>query len=397
MHVAYQRVGTPRLPSCIEYATSQEGWRCEQKDQWIRAGFINPMFTCGSRLTCLSPSVVNGSREEAEVRYLLDRPHLLLNASERLDAAALAKSKRTAARTPRKPVRDATRRGPPTAAATEAEGASRGPCWPCCEVGHSHAVALARELSYQLIREANSTSYNVHGLFGIFASGDRINYTATGKHRAPHERPTAPNYGQVKTRFIYSRLCELSRSRSVSTVCEIGFNAGLSAILLLEATRSARVLSFDLGNFPWASRADELVREHYGSARFPGVVFGEAHTTLREQAAREQQRGRQLRCDAAFIDGAKSYVGRLQHIQDIRAVSRLGTRIFLDEITSRECVDGSLSPSDYALRCKRINGAYYDATRAYSAAVRRGMMRVLDCAWPPHMNGTDGICLAELL
>ena len=330
------------------------------------------------------------------MRYLLDRPHLLNASRARSSTSILSTSKRTTsqpkrpAHSPRKPARDATRPVPAAAeAGAEAEGVRRQPCWPCCEVGHTHAVALARELSSQLIREANSTGYNVHGLFGIFASGDRINHT---------ER-RAPDYKHVKTRFIYDRLCELSRSHNISTVCEIGFNAGLSAILLLEATRSARVVSFDLGNFPWAKRAETLVRDYYGQARFPGVIFGEAHTTLRERAALEHQRGRQLRCDAAFIDGAKTYTGRLQHIQDVRAVSPARTRIFLDEITSRECVDGSLShnPYDYALHCKGRNGNYYDATRAYSQAVRRGIMRVLDCAWPSHMNGTDGICMAELL
>ena len=43
MHVAYQRVGTPRLPSCIEYAKLQAGWRCQQRTSLIRQGFVNPM------------------------------------------------------------------------------------------------------------------------------------------------------------------------------------------------------------------------------------------------------------------------------------------------------------------------------------------------------------------
>ena len=65
--------------------------------------------------------------------------------------------------------------------APEFDAIEKAPCWPCCEAGHENAVAIARELSYQLIREANVTRYNVHGLFGIFADGDRINYNATGK------------------------------------------------------------------------------------------------------------------------------------------------------------------------------------------------------------------------
>lgn len=280
--------------------------------------------------------------------------------------------------------------------APEIVAVSKPPCWPCCEVGHSHAVALARELSYQLIREANTTRYSVHGLFGIFADGDRINYQATGRERQPFGRVVYEDYQHVKTKFIYSRLCQLAHSGNIRTICEIGFNAGLSAILLLESSRSARVLSFDLGDFKWARRADALMREHYGD-RFPGVVFGDSAKTLRQQAAREP--AGKLQCDAAFIDGAKTFAGRLAHIQDIRSVSPAGTRIFLDEITSLGCVDGSLyeNQTDHRLRCQSLNGAYYEPSRAYSHAVQQGMMRILECDWPQRFKETDGICMAELL
>ena len=70
--------------------------------------------------------------------------------------------------------------------------------------------------------------------------------------------PWLINYAQVKTRFIFSRLCALSQQRPIRNVCEIGFNAGLSAMLLLEASRTARVLSYDLADFAWARRADEV-------------------------------------------------------------------------------------------------------------------------------------------
>jgi hypothetical protein len=161
------------------------------------------------------------------------------------------------------------------------------PCWPCCEVTHEHIVKLARELSKQLIREYNSTRYSVHGLFGIFANGDAIDYTIPGRSRNPGEAPYYTNYNHAKTRFMFSRLCALSRQRTVNTVCEIGFNAGLSALLLLESARSARVLSYDLGNFRWARRADELVRQAYGPSRFPGVAFGNSTAILREQRRRD--------------------------------------------------------------------------------------------------------------
>jgi FkbM family methyltransferase len=75
-HVAYHRSlrsagGAERaLPSCREYANRQPGWRCVSRVDTVRPGFRNPRYTCGSRLTCLSPGVVNGSREAAELKVL---------------------------------------------------------------------------------------------------------------------------------------------------------------------------------------------------------------------------------------------------------------------------------------------------------------------------------------
>ena len=331
--------------------------------------------------------------------------------------------------------------------AAEWDAVRRPSCWPCCEEGHAHAVYLARELSYQLIREYNTTKYNVHGRFGIFADGDRVNYAVTGKPRLPFGAiHVENNYGHTKTRFIYSRLCELNRNNTINTICEIGFNAGLSAILMLEAARSARLVSFDLADFRWAHRADELVRQHYGRRRFPGVVFGDSSltvATLKDAAAAAaastgdvplvkmdgfegddaarlpksdkqylqrhtrsgiipqalaQAIGPPLHCDAGFIDGAKTFTGRLRHILSMRSVSSPGTVVFMDEVTSKECCDGTFGDGDeHAARCKPLNEGYYDATRAYSHAAKRGLLKVVECDWPNGYNGTDGVCMGVLL
>lgn len=266
------------------------------------------------------------------------------------------------------------------------------PCWPCCMETHDHVVMLGRELSKQLVREYNTTKYTVHGLFGIFAAGDPIEYNVTGKLRKPFQRPWNENYEGAKTEFIYTRLCALSQARHISTVCEIGFNAGLSAMLLLESARSAVVRSFDLGDFTWARRANELVRQAYGS-RFPGVVFGDSTKALRRQRADDAN----FVCDAAFIDGAKTYKGRYQHILDLREVSRPGVPVFLDEITSEACVNGSVPEAEHRTECLPLSSGYYESTRAYSDACRNGSLRIIECAWPSKLIDKDGVCLGELL
>ena len=85
-----------------------------------------------------------------------------------------------------------------------------------CERGHQHMEQLAHNFSRSLGWQ--------HGKFGIFAN----------------------NYQRVKTRFMFLRVCELARQGRVRSMCELGFNAGLSALLLLEAAPGATLVSFDL-------------------------------------------------------------------------------------------------------------------------------------------------------
>ena len=96
------------------------------------------------------------------------------------------------------------------------------------------------------------------------------------------------------------------------------------------------------------------------------------------------------RCDAVFIDGSKTYEGRLAEINHVRNASRTGAMVFLDEISTRECVDGSLPLDEYRAKCKPLSG-FWEATRAYDTASRRGILSVLECTWTPQYKGSDGI------
>jgi hypothetical protein len=101
-----------------------------------------------------------------------------------------------------------------------------------CERGHVHMEQLAHNFSRSLGWQ--------HGKFGIFAN----------------------NYQRVKTRFMFLRVCELARQGRVRSMCELGFNAGLSALLLLEAAPEATLVSFDLGDLAPKATADQLKVRH---------------------------------------------------------------------------------------------------------------------------------------
>ena len=240
---------------------------------------------------------------------------------------------------------------------------------------------LARAHSQRLIDNRNTTRYDVHGLFGIFGNGDEI----VGK---PGKRYFAA-YGGTKVAFMHEEACAM---RNVGTVCETGFCAGLSALLLLEALPGARVLSFDLGDFPWARPADALLRSRYGPERFPGVVFGDAAQTIGPYRAAHP-----FKCDVAFVDGDKSYAGRYRSLIALRDASRRSAHAFMDEVTREDCINGTYEDDyDHETVCRHLSAGHWPAVRAYNRAAREGWLRVERCAWPKTVR-FDGICLARFV
>lgn len=242
--------------------------------------------------------------------------------------------------------------------------------------------AKARAHSQQLIDYRNTTKYDVHGLFGIFGKGDLA--AGTG-------RKYFKNYEDVKVDFMHAHACRLGRSMRAPTVCEVGFNAGLSALLLLESIPHARVLSFDLGDFPWARPADAILRKRYGAARFPGVVFGDAVQRIPVHVAEHP-----FRCDIVFVDGDKSYAGRYGTLAALRRVSRDSAAVFMDEVTTEACVNGTYLPESpkHERQCAAMDPGYWPSVRAYTRACHEGWLRVQRCAWPLR-HPYDGICLGK--
>ena len=248
----------------------------------------------------------------------------------------------------------------------------------------SEILTNAHALSQLLIDDRNATKYDVHGLFGIFGNGDRVAGKSTLRYFVDYEN--------TKVDFMHDHACRFAKRATKPTVCEIGFNAGLSALLLLESVPNAQVLSFDLGDLPWSRAADAILRKSYGAARFPGVTFGDSKLTIPQMATK-----RPLRCDLSFVDGDKTYEGRYATLVALRGASSNLALVFMDEVTSKECVDGTYASdsSEHKRRCAALARGYWPSVHAYNRACREGWLRVHRCAWPrrhPH----DGICIGQI-
>lgn len=249
-----------------------------------------------------------------------------------------------------------------------------------CEDFSKQKALIERKASDQsrhLVSRSNETKYDVHGLFGIFAAGLRI------KNKTTHH---SLNYHGVKTDFLINNVCAIKSATAIDTICEVGFYAGLSALLFLEAAPNARVVSFDLGDLPWSHEADRRLQRLYPPSRFPGVIFGDAALNIPKAA-----RTLGIHCDMSFIDGSKTFQGRLQSILALRAVSHRGSYVFMDEVSTKRCVDGSIPQKDLERRCAHLNWGYWPSIKAYNVAVNRGILRIDECVSSIH-HPFDGIC-----
>lgn len=237
------------------------------------------------------------------------------------------------------------------------------------DVADCGAPALARieRLAKHLSDDLQSTSkhYRFHGYLGIFADV----------------------YNGTKTSFMFRHTCK--RASTVRSICEVGFNAGHSAMLMLEAAPAARLVSFDVADSskPWVARQASRLKQAYGD-RF-ALIVGDSRKTL--PAYRRAHEG--AACDVAFIDGSKTFEGRLADLRAMHAMASRGATVFFDEVTTRGCVSGH-TPLDVCARS--TNAGYHEAVRAYHNASSSGWLHVGECVFAAGKRSTDGMCVGRL-
>lgn len=251
----------------------------------------------------------------------------------------------------------------------------------CDNGSYERIAALARLLSTAASGGCNQFGY--HGMWSIFSDPK-----ANAKQRW--------RYGRTKSEFMHNRVCHHAGTigRELLQVCEIGLNAGHTALLLLEAAPAARVVSFDLGDMPWARKQAALLSRAYGT-RFK-AVFGRSNETVPRfvdgQSNGQSNGQRATQCDVAFLDGGKSEAMRLADLRNVRTLARPGALLLFDEITTLACANGE---GERVRTCGRKHDAWEGTSYAYHTASREGWVVVDACVWPPGLEDRDGICAAR--
>ena len=110
-------------------------------------------------------------------------------------------------------------------------------------------------------------------------------------------------------------------------VCEIGFNAGHSAIAWLEGRADSQLRSFELGSQPWHRPAAKFVQQRYGRHRF-GMTLGPSQTTVPKAEARG------LKCDILSIDGDHLLRPAMQDIANMRKLAKPGLHVVVMDDTN---------------------------------------------------------------
>jgi hypothetical protein len=109
----------------------------------------------------------------------------------------------------------------------------------------------------------------------------------------------------------------------VRRVCQVGFNAGHSAIAFLLARPNVELVSFDLLEHPYGRPAEAFV-----ATAFPGrhrVFAGPSNRTLLEFAMAHPEE----RCDLAFVDGAHTEEAAFE---DLMLMSLLAPTVVMDDV-----------------------------------------------------------------
>jgi hypothetical protein len=117
-------------------------------------------------------------------------------------------------------------------------------------------------------------------------------------------------------RMIYYSLASLP---CVKTICEVGFNAGHSALLWLHANPKAEVIMFDIFTHNYSAKGEAFLRDHasLNAAKRLVIYKGDSNSTLRHFHSTNPLK----KCDIISVDGAHHHDAVIQDFRNMKKLA----------------------------------------------------------------------------
>jgi len=128
------------------------------------------------------------------------------------------------------------------------------------------------------------------------------------------------NSGQLKTeqKSYYDTISKYE----APVVCEIGFNIGHSALLILAMKPTTQYIGFSL---------DILYSRRVYDALKP--IFGERLQVIWGDSTKSVPKAHPMKCDVIIVDGGHSYEVAIADLNNMRRFSKATTDLFMDDLT----------------------------------------------------------------
>eukprot|EP00930_Biecheleria_cincta_P002341 TRINITY_DN103350_c0_g1_i1.p1 TRINITY_DN103350_c0_g1~~TRINITY_DN103350_c0_g1_i1.p1 ORF type:complete len:278 (+),score=35.33 TRINITY_DN103350_c0_g1_i1:119-952(+) len=123
----------------------------------------------------------------------------------------------------------------------------------------------------------------------------------------------------------FSMYFNVARGPTVKHICEVGFNAGHSAAIYLNANPEAKLHSFDIGQFPYTRGNSKLMKELFPD-RFE-YISGSSTETVPAFAEERPE----VKCDVISVDGDHSTEGTLADLANFRKLASCRNWVLMDD------------------------------------------------------------------
>ena len=135
------------------------------------------------------------------------------------------------------------------------------------------------------------------------------------------------NTSQIARQVIF--LAKLVRSKNVTRILEIGFNAGHGAIIFLAAKTTVNVTNFDIGHHPYTPIANQFINKMYAGRHT--LILGNSIETIPQYHDSKPNHT----FDLIFIDGGHDQITSQSDLSNCKSLAHSNTIVMLDDTVTR--------------------------------------------------------------